>query len=117
MVEGREVVVFADEVTSERLCSTLSIAENTLCVALGVLQTDAVIREYIGTQIVKCVKVGQTLYSPKTDGIGLKRTHMLNRVTSKTGWMLGWLREKVARTAGTKGSSRAASAFFSTGQA
>src|ERR1041385_6968975 len=57
--EGGEVVVFADEVTSERLCSTLSIAENTLRVALGVLQTDAMIREYIGTQMVKCVNVGR----------------------------------------------------------
>lgn len=116
-VEGREVVVFSDEVTSERLCSTLSIAENTLRLALGALQTDALIREYIGAQMVKCVNVGRTVDSSQTSAIRSARNHMLHRVTSKTGRLLGRLRERVARTSSIKGSSRTASAFVSTGQA
>jgi len=56
--DGPEVVVFNDQVSSERVCPTLSIAEEALRGGLGVLQTGAVIREYIGTHLVKSLKAG-----------------------------------------------------------
>lgn len=55
---GPEVVVFGDEVTSERLCPTLNIAEHAVRGAIAVLQTGAVIRQYIGTHIVKSLETG-----------------------------------------------------------
>ena len=56
VTDGPEMLVFGDEVTSERLCPALSIAENSVIGAVGALQTDAVIREYIGTHMVKSVE-------------------------------------------------------------
>ena len=58
VANGPEVLVFGDEVTPERLCPTLSIAEHAVRGALGVLETSAVIRQYIGTQIVKSLDAG-----------------------------------------------------------
>ena len=57
--DGPEVIVFGDEVSSERLCPTLSIAEDAVRGTLAVLQTGAVIREYIGGHVVKSVKAGR----------------------------------------------------------
>jgi hypothetical protein len=56
---GPEVVVFGDEVTSERLFPTLNIAEHALRGAIGVLEAGAVIRQYIGTHIVKSLEAGR----------------------------------------------------------
>ena len=58
VADGPELLVFGDEVTAEGLCPTLSIAEHAVRGALGVLQTGAVIRQYIGTHIVKSLDAG-----------------------------------------------------------
>lgn len=59
LADGPEVLVFGDDVSSQQLCPTLSIAENAVRGALAVLQTGAVIREYIGAHVVKSVKAGR----------------------------------------------------------
>lgn len=58
---GAETLVFGDEVTAERLCPTLSIAERSVLGAVGVLRRTAVIREYIGAHMVKSLEAGAEL--------------------------------------------------------
>lgn len=61
VADGPEIVVFGDEVSSQQLYPTLNVAESAVRGALAVLRTGAVIREYIGTHVVKSVKASRVL--------------------------------------------------------